>query len=267
MRLREISDRVRDSAAVADDIAGGVEALALTVVSRVAVWVAAIPTVALTSRTAAVVFGLSNGAALAAAVALEVCGQAVVSLWLDAKAYNATKRKADPPASDGLALAMTLVYFVTDFILVGVLEVPKALDDPVHWAALLFPLMQVVSTITLVERAKHFRRLAEIAQVDAERARERAMLRQERRGVAQVDAEAAQVDAKVALPLTPQERRAQLLALWAQDGRKSFTALSKIFDVSRQTISNDFAALVESGHMRRNGRGVEVVGVQSDSGM
>jgi hypothetical protein len=59
--------------------------------------------------------------------------------------------------------------------------------------------------------------------------------------------------------LTRHARQAQLLTLWRQDPGATQDELAQRFDVSRQTISGDFAALAQAGKVRRNGSGVEVL--------
>lgn len=174
MDLQTWAQKVKGSVVVVDEIAGGLEALALTVAARAATWVAALPTIALTTRTIQVVFALEGGLAWASAVSLELVGQAVVNAWLAAREWNAQKGKTDAAANERLLLAFCGVYFVADFLLVGVLEVPRALaGEWVHLTALLFPLMQVVSTVLMAERAAQYRRAAAAAAAKAERARQK----------------------------------------------------------------------------------------------
>jgi hypothetical protein len=167
--------QVRESVLTVDELAGGLEALGLTVAARIAAWVAALPTVALSARTIRLVFALEPGLAWASAVALELVGQSVVNAWLTAREWNASKGKSDAAANAGLLLGFSLVYFAADFLLVGALEVPVALaGEWVHFTALLFPLMQVVSTVLTAERAAQFRRVAAAQAAKAERAQARA---------------------------------------------------------------------------------------------
>ena len=155
LNLERLAHQVKGSVATVDELAGGIEALLLTVAARVAVWMAALPTIALSARTIRLVFALDVGLAWASAVALELVGQSVVNAWLKAKEWNAHKNKSDAAANEQMLLGFSAVYFVSDFLLVGALEVPLALaGEWVHLTALLFPLMQVVSTVITAERAR-----------------------------------------------------------------------------------------------------------------
>lgn len=175
LSLERLAHQVKGSVATVDELAGGIEALLLTVAARVAVWMAALPTIALSARTIRLVFALDTELAWASAVALELVGQSVVNAWLKAKEWNAHKNKSDAAANEQMLLGFSAVYFVSDFLLVGALEVPLALaGEWVHLTALLFPLMQVVSTVITAERAAQYRREAAAAAAKAERAASRA---------------------------------------------------------------------------------------------
>lgn len=182
MNITELTTSVTSSVRIVDRLAGGAEALILAIVTRAAGWVASVPTLLLTSRTCETIFDLAPDAALASAVALEVVGQSVVNTWLRAKEWNRDKRQTDRLASEWLMLAAMIGYFATDFTLVGILVMPQARIEPVYWAALLFPLAQVISTVVTGERAAQFRREADAEADSAKRsvaARERAAARRE----------------------------------------------------------------------------------------
>lgn len=277
MTLRNLVDRAKDNVRTIDDLAGAGEAMALALATRAAAWVSAIPTIMLTSRTAAQVFGLSAGAGLASAIALEVVGQAVANLWLDAKSWNATKRKADPAANERLALGLTCVYFVTDFVLIATLELPKVFaGDLTHLASLLFPVMQVVSTICLSERVAQFRRQSAIDLERLAAAQERAQKRAQR--TAQHDAQevhkgnghGAQIGAQehaqnAVLDAVNRTRRAQkeerlsaLVDACEGDPDLGTVGAARLLGVHRNTARNYLVELEAAGRIRRNGHGEEV---------
>ena len=268
-----LTGRVKAAVRTVDGLAGGVEALALALTTRAAGWVASIPTIALTSRSCEAIFDLTPGVAVASAVALELVGQAVTNAWLRAKEWNANKRKADPPANERLALAMTTWYFATDFILVGVLQVPKALVNPVHWAALLFPLAQVISTVITGERAAQFRREADVEAVKRERKAERQAKRQVHRQ-AKRQATVAQVSTALSdngksyvnLDRLQAGRRAKrdaridsLLTFYLDNPDAGPSDAARAVGVSRQTIYTYNAELEAAGRLGRNGNGWEVL--------
>jgi len=280
--LKRLTDRIAASVLDADRLAAALEALALAWLTRLAAWIACIPTVMLTARSIETVFAVSPQAGLASAIALEVVGQSVVNTYLKAREWNATKRKSDPRANAGLALGSTVVYFATDFVLIGVLEIPKAMTDPIHWAALLFPLAQVVSTVMTGERAAQFRREAE---TEVDRKRRRAMRKASRKR-AEVGRKSEELEAEL------ERKRAEAMrksaAIEAETTRKAAEARRKLlaglgtaeetYRVYRErpgvtqaepaeitgytprTVRNHLAALAEAGVMKRNGNGWEAVG-------
>ncbi len=269
MKLEELTSGVKGSVKSIDDLMGSIEAVALAVTTRAAAWVSTIPTIALTSRTIAQVFSLSAGAGLASSIALEVCGQATADLWLSAKAWNETKRKTDPAANERLAFAMMTVYFVTDFLLVSVLELPKALaGDLGHLASLLFPVMQVVSTLVLTERAKQFKRQAAI---DADKAERSANRSGKRSGSVQDDDAALLADRSQPFSLAnlnAANRSRQdakhaalndLLNVYQDDPRLSYAEAGRAVGRSKAWVASALGELETAGRVHRNGGGVEVI--------
>ena len=269
MSLSSLTTQVKGSVRIVDQLAGGVEALVLALTTRAAGWVASIPTIALTSRSCEAIFDLTPGAAVASAIALELVGQSVTNAWLRAKEWNQNKRKADPPANERLALAMTIGYFTTDFILVGILQVPLALVNPLHWAALLFPLAQVISTVITGERAAQFRREADVEAVKRERKAERQAKRQARRQVAvvQPSGEASDNGKSYAnFDILQAGRRAKrdaridsLLTFYLDNPGAGPSDAARAVGVSRQTIYTYNAELESVGKLGRNGNGWEVI--------
>lgn len=169
MTLTDLTVKLRFQVRALDDLAGGMEALVLALTTRAAGWVACIPTIALTARSCEMLFEIAPAMAVASAVSLELVGQSVTANWLRAREWNKAKGVKSPPASEWLALAMVVGYFATDFLLVGALQAPKALIEPVYWTALLFPLAQVISTLTTGQRAAQFRREANAEAISAKR--------------------------------------------------------------------------------------------------
>ncbi|MBN2005786.1 MAG: winged helix-turn-helix domain-containing protein [Anaerolineae bacterium] len=253
MRLEQLTQAVKRNVQNVDDLMGSLEAMALAVTTRAAAWISTIPTVMLTSRTVAQVFNLSQGAGLASSIALEVVGQSCADLWLSARAWNDTKRKCDPAADTQLAFAMMMVYFVSDFVLVSVLELPKAFNGELgHLSSLLFPIMQVVSTLVLTERAKHFKWAAVVAAEKAERAAARADQHSpEPAAVNSVDALAQVVD-----------KRQAILDYYFNHARATQTEVAQAVQCSRQYISQLLRKLESDGVIRKNGNGVEIVSME-----
>lgn len=254
MKLEELTRRVKSSVSNVDDLMGSVEAMGLAVTTRAAAWLSTIPTVMLTSRTVSQVFNVSPAAGLVSSIALEVVGQSCADLWLSARSWNETRRKTDPAASERLALAMMTTYFAADFILVGVLELPKVFGgDLGHLASLLFPVMQVVSTLVLTERAKQFKRSAVI---EAER-QERAAIRNAAKG--QPVAQPVAAVALVAQPVAQLDKRRAILEFFKDNPYGTQDEAAATVDCSRQYVGKVLRNLESTGTIRRNGQGVEVL--------
>ena len=277
MNIKQATEKFSANVTHVDALAGAIEALVLAVVVRAAAWVASIPTILLTSKTCEAVFDLTPTAALLSAIALEVVGQSVVNTWLKAREWNRTKRKSDAAANERLALAMTVAYFVSDFVLIGVLEIPKALANPVHWAALLFPLGQVISTVMTGERAAQFRREAEVTKERRERAQVRAQ-RSAQQSAQDVHKTTVQVVHKSNgngaqqgvqngdLDTVNRTRQAQksaqmeaLLGAYLGNPDLGVSEAARALGVHRNTVYNYLEELETAGKVKRNGHGVEVL--------
>jgi len=272
MNIKNLTDRISNNVVHVDRLAGAAEAFGLAILCRAASWIATIPTIILTSRSVEVIFDLTPTAALASCIALEVVGQAVVNTWMKAKDWNASRRASDPPANEALGLAMSIVYFAADFILIGILQVPKALVNPVHWAALLFPLAQVVSTVMTAERAAQFRREATGEIARAERQAKRQATRKAKRQVV-IAATSSQMSNRASnaekltdsLALARRSRQAKrgarldtLLTYYLDNPDAGPTEAANAVGVSRQTIYTYQAELEETGRLHKNGSGWEV---------
>jgi len=273
MNIKQTTEKFSANVMHLDALAGAIEALALALLVRAAAWVASIPTIMLTSKTCQAVFDLTPTAALLSAIALEVVGQSVVNTWLKAREWNNTKRKSDAAANERLALAMTVAYFVSDFVLIGVLEIPKALINPVHWAALLFPLGQVISTVMTGERAAQFRREAEATKERRERAQVRAQRRAQKRAqqtaqqVHKSNGNGAQQGVQNSdLGAVNRTRQAQknaqmetLLGAYLGNPDLGVSEAARVLGVHRNTVYNYLEELETAGKVKRNGHGVEVL--------
>jgi len=272
MNIKRLTDTISTNVVHVDRLAGAAEALILAILCRAASWIATIPTIMLTSRSVEAIFDLTPTTALLSCIALEVVGQAVVNTWMKAKDWNVSRRASDPQANEALGLAMSVVYFASDFILIGILEIPRAVIDPIHYAAMLFPLAQVVSTIMTAERAAQFRREATSEIAKAERQAKRQARRQAKRQmtVDLVSSSASNQASKVenltdSLTLARQSRDAKrrqrldtLLTFYLDNPNAGPTAAADAIGVSRQTIYTYQSELEEAGRLHKNGSGWEV---------
>jgi len=272
MNIKRLTDIISTNVVHVDRLAGAAEALILAILCRAASWIATIPTIILTSRSVEVIFDLTPATALLSCIALEVVGQAVVNTWMKARDWNASRRASDPLANETLGLAMSIVYFASDFVLIGILEIPRALADPIHYAAMLFPLAQVVSTIMTAERAAQFRREATSEIARAERQAKRKAARQAKRQatVNLLSSSASNQASKVedltdSLTLARQSRDAKrrqrldtLLTFYLDNPNAGPTAAADAIGVSRQTIYTYQDELEKAGQLKKNGSGWEV---------
>jgi len=270
MNIKDWTTKIATNVIHVDRLAGALESVALAITTRAASWIATIPTVILTSRSTQQIFGLTPTQALISSIALEIVGQAVVNTWMKARDWNTTRRANDPPANEAIGLLMSVIYFATDFILIGVLIVPQALVSPVYWAAILFPLAQVVSTVMTAERAAQFRRETTTEMIAQDRAQQRAQRRAQQHAqqlpntahqTAQHDAQRAVLDA---INRTRQERKTQLLDslldAYLCNPDLGITDAARALGVHRNTVYNYLDELEAAGRLKRNGNGVEVLG-------
>jgi len=273
MNIKDWTTKIATNVIHVDRLAGALESVALAITTRAASWIATIPTVILTSRSTQQIFGLTPTQALISSIALEIVGQAVVNTWMKARDWNTTRRANDPPANEAIGLLMSVIYFATDFILIGVLIVPQALANPVYWAALLFPLAQVVSTVMTAERAAQFRRETTTEMLTAERKAKRQATRQAKRQAtfAQTSSEMSNLVSNIgnltdSLTLARQSRQRKLdtrldslLTFYLDNPDAGPTEASAALDVSRQTIYSYQSSLEQAGRLRKNGNGWEVM--------
>ncbi|MBN2003096.1 MAG: hypothetical protein JXA21_07035 [Anaerolineae bacterium] len=269
-KLRTITDNITHSVAIVDDLTGGLEALALAITTRAASWVATVPTVALAARTIETVFVLPPTTAIASSIALELVGQSVVNGWLRAKEWNANKRKTDPAANERLLLGFSGIYFAADFLLVGALEVPLAIaGEWVHLTSLLFPLMQIVSTIVTAERAAQFRREAVIGAEKAERTGKRSANRAENQAerLGKEPDNRSETDTLANLNAANRSRQHAkqatlnaLLNVYQNEPHLSYAEAGRKVGRSKSWVAGALAELEAQGAIKRNGNGVEIVG-------
>jgi len=258
INLTSLASSVKANVQPIDALLGAGEAVALAFTTRLANWFSTIPTVMLTSRAIADTFSLSPDLSVITSISLEIVGQSVVSVWFNAKAWNNGKRKSDPALDEKLPLALIAAYFATDFALVAIQVLPRALaGNTSNFVGLAFPVMGMVTLLATNCRVKLFQVEQEVAVSDAER-------------VAQKAALAALAAQKAALEAEPMRHEPEL----AHDDTGNGTlALARIIMEKQPTISGSELGrqLGKSERMGRklkaelmpvisgNGRGVEVV--------
>jgi len=165
MNLQQLADKLKDNAAVTEDLMGAAEAVLVSIIGRLACWLAPLPSAILVSRAAVRVFALDGLWSVVIAAVLELIGLVTSNLWLTAKEWNQTRtRKGDPLANEALALGLMACYFVTAFLLLLAVELPVLIStgNLTGLTALLFPVLSAVGVIALNERVTHYRRVATV---------------------------------------------------------------------------------------------------------
>jgi uncharacterized membrane protein YidH (DUF202 family) len=158
-KLEKLTQQLNRNVEPMDDLAGALESIALTIVSRLASWAASIPNVLMVSRSAVSVFDVEQGIALTIAISLELIGQSLTAHWRKCKNWNASKRKADLSVNVRLALGLMVAYFVIDVILVFCLALAtySTSKDPQIFLSMAYPAIGIVTAIITNERAALFR--------------------------------------------------------------------------------------------------------------
>lgn len=158
-KLEQLTQQLNRNVEPMDDLAGALESIALTIVSRLASWAASIPNVLMVSRSAVSVFDVEQWIALTIAISLELIGQSLTAHWRKCKNWNASKRKADLPVNVRLALGLMVTYFVIDVILVFCLALAtySTAKDPQIFLSMAYPIIGIVTAIITNERASLFR--------------------------------------------------------------------------------------------------------------
>lgn len=205
--------------------------------------------------------------AIVVAAIIETLGLATVHTALWAYDWNAHKRKIDPKAPVGLAIALGAVYVIATLGLVVFLEVWPSLST---CAPALFPALAVVGALNLAMISRQEQREAAVKAERAERKAARQAHRQTARQAASVrtSVEASRVSVfNTSLDAARQGRKAKrdarldaLVTFYSSNADAGPTEAGRAIGVSRQTIYTYLAELETTGRISRNGSGhVEVL--------
>lgn len=138
-----------------------IEDAAVDVLGTVGPWLGPIPSAYLVGRAAIAHLNWHPAIAWIAAVAVESIGVVSVVLSLRLWEWNQTRRKADPAAPFGLAVALVAVYFVVTIGLTVLLDVVPQLA---RYAPAVFPLLAAVGAVNIAIKNGQRRREAAIRQ-------------------------------------------------------------------------------------------------------
>lgn len=140
------------------------EDTAVDVISVFGPWLGPIPSAYLVGRAAENYLHWHTAVAWIAAVAVESIGVVSVVLALRLYEWNETRRKTDPAAPFGLAVALVAVYFVVTIGLTVLLDVAPALA---RYAPAVFPLLAAVGAVNIAIKNGQRRRETAVAQEKA----------------------------------------------------------------------------------------------------
>ena len=220
-------------------------------IAGAAPWLAPIPTAYLVGKSTMDYLAWPLPVAIVAAAIIESLGLAAVHTALELREYNQARRKTDPIAPAWLAGVMVGGYVI---VAIGLTVMLDIIPELARIAPAIFPLLSLAGVAILALRADHGRRLAAIATEKATRKAERQAARQ-----------ASSVNRKPARKVSSVNRQAssvnpdKLLDVYRQDPLTGPTQAAQALGVSRQAIYDNLAKLEQSGVIRRNGGGVEVL--------
>jgi len=219
------------------------------VVAKLAPWLAPLPSAYFVARSAILHLALPVPVAVVVAAIIETLGLTTVHTALWAYDWNDNKRKTDPSAPAGLAVALGAVYVVATLGLVVFLEVWPSLAA---FAPAIFPALAVVGALNLAMISRQEQREATVR---AERA-ERKAARQAQRQVSSDRTPGVNLDALM-IGRTAQRntRMKDLLSFYLDNPDAGPTEAGRALGVSRQTIYTYLADLEDAGRIaRKNGR-------------
>jgi len=226
------------------------EAMLVSVIGRLAVWLTPLPSAILVSRSAVRVFELDGLWPWVMAGVIELIGLVTSNLWLTAKEWNRNRNKTDPEANELLAFGLMLSYFVTTGLLLLAFEIPRVLEigKIVGLTALLFPVLSAVGIISLNERILQHRRASE------------KMLKRKRVRVSSKVSNKTIFDTlQTARQAKKEARLDSLVEFFSAQPEGTPTQAAQVLGVSRQTIYNYISELEAAERISRNGDGVEVL--------
>jgi hypothetical protein len=240
---------------------------AIKIVAKLSPWLAPFPSAYFVARSAVIHLALPWPVAVVVAAIIETMGLATVHTALWAYDWNAHRRKTDPSAPVGLAVALGAVYVVATLGLVVFLEVWPFLAA---YAPALFPALAVVGALNLAMISRQEQRESAVKMEKAERKAARQARRQASRQTPTTQASDQPSNAVVlnaSLDVARQTRKAKrdarlaaLVTFYRSHPDAGPTEAGRAIGVSRQTVYTYLAELEAVGRIARNdGRGIEVL--------
>jgi biotin operon repressor len=228
-------------------------------------WITPIPSAALVANATVQHLHWSTELGWVTAAIIESLGLTTVSTALVLWEYNAVRRKTAPSAPFPLAAALVVIYLVSTIGLTVLLDI---LPELARFAPALFPLLALVGAVNLALRAGHRRRLNSLAQERAERKAERQITSQmavkiDNQPMSNTSSSSGISDdayqrMRAAKKAKQDSRLDSLLTLLTDNPQIGVTDISRVLNVSRQTVYTDLEQLEKTGRIRRNGQGFEM---------
>lgn len=171
--VEEYTQVLRDSEQATESFMAALEAIMVSVIGRVGIWLTPLPSAILVSRAADRIFNLGGASWLMAGI-IELVGLVTANLWLNAQEWNRTKTQKDPEANEGLAFGLLVTYFIATGAMLLAFEIPVIAQtgNLTGLAALLFPCLSAVGIFALNERMLQHRRGSTKAKQKAGRKRD-----------------------------------------------------------------------------------------------
>ncbi len=240
---------------------------AIKIAAKLSSWLAPFPSAYFVARSAMVHLALPLPVAVVVAAIIETLGLATVHTALWAYDWNAYRRKSDPAAPVGLAIALGSVYVVATLGLVVFLEVWPILAT---YAPALFPALAVAGALNLAMISRQEQSESAVKLEKAERTAARQARRQVARQAPSRQASGQLSNAAVlnaSLHAARQTRKAKrdrrldaLVTFYRSNPDAGRTEAGRTIGVSRQTVYTYLAELEAVGRIARNdGRGIEVL--------
>jgi hypothetical protein len=238
----------------------------IKLVAKASPWLAPLPSAYFVARSAMVHLELPLPVAVIVAAIIETLGLATVHTALWAYDWNAHKRKSDPSAPMGLAMALGTVYVVATLGLVVFLEVWPFLAV---YAPALFPALAVVGALNLAMISRQEQREAAVKLEKAERKAARQARRQasQRATHAKPSGESSRTAIlNASLDAARQTRRARrdarldaLLTYYESNPDAGPTEAGRAIGVSRQTVYTYLTELEAASRVARQDGRIEVI--------
>lgn len=260
MNLTNWTDAMRDSETTIESLMAALEAVLISIVGRVGLWLTPLPSAFLVSRSASRVFDLVGVWPVIMAAIVELVGLACSHLWLTAMEWNRNRSQQDPPANERLSFALMLAYFVVTGSLLLAFELPVVLATGTitGLTALLFPCLSAVAVIALNERSQQHRRVSDKLQRKIDRqANRKATVN---RPSSELSPGASNIGKLNASRKAKRDARLNaLLTFYAGNPDAGPTEAGRAVGVTRQTVYEYLHELEAAGRIGRNGAGVRVM--------